>query len=165
MFRNMRRSGQQLSAEETIDILERNTSGVLAVVGDEGYPYAVPLSYVYINNNIYFHSATQGHKLDGIQSNSHVSFCVIDQDKVMPQEYTTYYKSAIAFGTARIVEDEGEKRKLIELLSEKYSPGDIEGRNHEIESTWKRFCIIHLAVEHITGKAAKEIVIAQKKAQ
>ena len=93
MFREMRRRKQQLSESECSAILARGTSGVLALRGDEGYPYAVPLSYVYDDRKIYFHSAKAGHKIDAIRSCSKASFCVIDQDEVVPEEYTTYFKA------------------------------------------------------------------------
>lgn len=89
MFREMRRKNQVLSSEECIQVLNRATSGVLAVSGDDDYPYAVPLSYIYHNNKIYFHGAKTGHKLDGIMRNEKVSFCVIDQDEIV-QEGTLY---------------------------------------------------------------------------
>jgi len=101
MFREMRRKKQLLSAEESISILNRMTSGVLAITGDNDYPYAVPLSYVYYDDKIYFHSATSGHKIDAINKNSKASFCVIEQDNIIPEEYTTYFRSVIVFGKVR----------------------------------------------------------------
>ena len=103
MFREMRRKRQQLSAEESIAILERMTNGVLALHGDEGYPYAVPVSYVYADGKIYFHSAMKGHKVDAIMRNERVSFCVVERDDVCPGEFTTYFRSVVLFGKARIL--------------------------------------------------------------
>ena len=103
MFRPIRRAGQALSHEECIAVLKRGTSGILAVAGDGGYPYAVPLSYVYADGCLYFHCARSGHKLDAIARCPKVSFCVIDQDQVVPEKITTYYRSVIAFGTARVI--------------------------------------------------------------
>ena len=91
MFRDMRRKKQKLSYEECERILKRNTAGVLAVDGDNNYPYAVPMSYVYDSSKIYFHCAKTGHKIDAITKNEKVSFCVIDEDRIVPEEYTTYY--------------------------------------------------------------------------
>ena len=102
MFREMRRKKQALSTEESLAILNRGISGVLAVTGDQGYPYAVPLSYVYDNNKIFFHCALSGHKLDAIAANNKVSFCVVGQDRVMPQEYTTYFRSVIILSLIHI---------------------------------------------------------------
>lgn len=108
MFREMRRGKQLLSMEDTIAVMTRCTNGVLACSGDDGYPYAVPLSYVYFNGRIYFHSAKAGHKIDAITKNPKVSFSIIDEDKIVSKEYTTYFRSVIAFGKARIVE--GDER-------------------------------------------------------
>ena len=82
-------------------VLSRGSHGVLALAGDEGYPYAVPISYVYEGGKLYFHCAKSGHKLDAIARCPKASFCVVDQDQVVPQEYTTYFRSVIAFGTIR----------------------------------------------------------------
>jgi len=158
MFREMRRKNQALSLEECILILNNGTSGVLAVSGDNDYPYAVPLSYVYHDSKIFFHCAISGHKLDAISRNEKVSFCVIDQDKVVPQEYTTYFRSVIVFGKARILEDEAEKRSALEKLAARYSPDYEQGRLQEIDKQLKRVCVVELAIEHMTGKEAIELV-------
>ena len=86
MFREMKRKKQELPQEDVTRILQEGTCGVLVVSGDNDYPYAVPLSYVYDSGKIYFHCATSGHKLDGIRKNNKVSFCVISQDQVVPEE-------------------------------------------------------------------------------
>ena len=86
-MRPMRRFRQELTAEECVQVLERGTHGVLAVLGDEGYPYAVPLSYVHGEGKIWFHCAKAGHKLDAIRNYNKVSFCVVDQDRIVPEEY------------------------------------------------------------------------------
>ena len=158
MFREMRRKKQALSTEESLAILNRGISGVLAVTGDQGYPYAVPLSYVYDNNKIFFHCALSGHKLDAIAANNKVSFCVVGQDRVMPQEYTTYFRSVIIFGRARILEDPIEKRTALEKLAAKYSPEQETGRRREIDRLFERTCMVEIVIEHITGKEAVELV-------
>lgn len=158
MFREMRRKAQQLSYEKTEEILQNATSGVLAVSGDDGYPYAVPMSYVYHDGKVYFHSAKTGHKLDGIERNSRVSFCVIDMDEVLPEKYTTCYRSAIVFGKARVITDESEMRKAAVLLADKYAPGDVSGSKAEIDGGIGRMYMIELTVEHMTGKQAKELL-------
>ncbi len=162
MFREMRRKNQILSVEENINILEKGTSGVLAVAGDDGYPYAVPLSYVYKDSKIYFHCALTGHKLDAIAGNEKVSFCVIDQDQVVTEEYTTYFRSVIAFGKARVLEQEDEKWHALEVLAAKYSPDDAEGRMQTIDRTLKMVCMVEITIEHLTGKEAKELVKAKQ---
>ncbi|MCH5209437.1 MAG: pyridoxamine 5'-phosphate oxidase family protein [Oscillospiraceae bacterium] len=159
MFRKMRRNRQLLSEKESIEILNSSTSGTLAVSGDDGYPYAVPLSYVYHDGKIFFHCAKTGHKLDAIKSNSKVSFCVIAQDKIVPEEYTTYFRSVIVFGQARIMDNDDEIRAAIKLLAEKYYPEDNEEhRNEMIEKEHAALCMVEIDIEHMTGKEAIELV-------
>ena len=161
MFREMRRKRQQLTEAECIEILMKNTSGVLAVIGDNGYPYAVPLSYVYDSGSLYFHCAKSGHKLDAIKNCDKVSFCVIDQDLVVPEKYTTYFRSVIIFGRASVVDQEDEIRSAIEKLAVKYHPNDSkENRNYTIEKEYKAMCMVKIQIEHITGKEAIELVNA-----
>ena len=158
MFRPMRRFKQALSPEECRAVLERGTSGVLALSGDGGWPYAVPLSYVYADGKIYFHSAKSGHKVDAIRSCPRASFCVIDQDQVVPEEYTTHFRSVIAFGAVRELEDEGEKRAAIEKLAAKYAPEDSpENRRRAIDREWEPLCMLEMTIDHLTGKEAKEL--------
>ena len=163
MFREMRRKNQALSSEECIQVLNRATSGVLAVSGDEGYPYAVPLSYVYHNNKIYFHGAKTGHKLDGIERNEKVSFCVIDQDQIVQEEYTSYFRSVIVFGRARIM-GEKDKRRALEILTARYSP-DIEEseRAQAIDKGLENVSMIELEIENMSGKEAKKLAKSKDK--
>lgn len=156
MFREMRRKTQLLPREEAEDILKNGTSGVLAVAGDDGYPYAVPLSYVYRDGKIWFHCAKVGHKMDAIAACDKVSFCVIGQDRVVPEKYTTHFRSAIAFGRARVLEGE-EKLRALEALGERYNPGDTEGRQTEIAQNLERVAVVELSIEHLTGKEAVEL--------
>ncbi len=161
MFREMRRQKQVLSFEENIQVLNRGTSGVLAVSGEDGYPYAVPLSYVYHDNKIFFHCAKAGHKLDAIARNEKVSFCVVDKDQIVPEKYTTYFRSVIVFGKARILDNEDEKRNALEILAARYSPDHEQGRLQEIEKGLSLVCMIELTIEHMTGKEAIELVKAK----
>ena len=158
MFRQMRRFKQAPSNEECTEILQKNTSGILAVSGDDDYPYAVPLSYVYSSSKLIFHCAPVGHKIDSINKNNKVSFCVIDKDEVIPEKYTTYFRSVILFGKANIIKDDQTKREAIELLAAKYSPNDSEGRITEINREFKQVCLVEVIVDHITGKEAIELV-------
>lgn len=158
MFREMRRKNQVLSQEDCVAILNQGTSGVLAVLGDEGYPYAVPLSYVYRDGKLYFHSAVSGHKLDAIRANPKASFCVIGQDHIVPEEYTIYFRSVIAFGVVRVMEDAAEKRKVIEALALQYAPEDTpESRMAAIDRDWERLCLLEFSIEHLSGKEAIEL--------
>ncbi|MEA1883814.1 MAG: pyridoxamine 5'-phosphate oxidase family protein [Thermotogota bacterium] len=158
MFREMRQKKQALSTKESIAILNRGTSGVLALRGDDDYPYAVPINYIYKGNKIYFHCAYSGHKIDAIKAHSKVSFCVIDKDDIVPEEYTTYFRSVIIFGKTRVLDDEKEKRDALEILAAKYSPNHKQGRLKEIDKLFKQTCMVEVEIEHLSGKEAIELV-------
>ncbi len=162
MFREMRRKNQQLTAQDCIAILEKATSGVLALAGDDGYPYAVPLSHVYHDGKLYFHCAREGHKIDAITRCDKASFCVIDQDEVVPEKYTTFYRSVIAFGRIRPMEDGEAKRVAIDVLAARFRPGHDEERHAEIEDSMPRLCVLEMTIDHMTGKEATELMKARK---
>jgi len=157
-FRNMRRKRQQLSEAESIGILQKATSGTLALLGDNGYPYAVPISYVYHEGKLYFHSALSGHKVDAIRQCDKASFCVIEQDDVQPKKYTTFFRSVIAFGRIHVIEDEAVKLSTARMLGNRYNPNDDESLKKEIENGLSRMLMIRFDIEHLTGKEAIELV-------
>ena len=158
MFRDLRRKRQALSPQACADVLARGTSGVLAVAGDGGYPYAVPLSFLYDGGKLYFHCARAGHKLDAIRRDPRASFCVIDQDQVVPAEYTSYFRSVIAFGQVRILDSEEEMRQAVEKLALKYAPEDSSSnRQSAIQREWDSLCMLEMTVEHLSGKEAVEL--------
>ena len=157
-FRPMRRIRQQLSEEESISILQGTTAGTLALLGDNGYPYAVPISYVYAEGRLFFHSALNGHKIDAIRNCDKASFCVIAQDDVQPSKYTTFYRSVIAFGRIHIIEDEAEKLETARLLGNRYNPNQEEALQKELEKGFSRMVMIRFDIEHLTGKEAIELV-------
>ena len=158
MFREMRRGRQALPEEMCEAVLSRGSHGVLALAGDEGYPYAVPISYVYEGGKLYFHCARSGHKLDAIARCPKASFCVVDQDQVVPQEYTTYFRSVIAFGTIRVLADDGEKRRAIEALAVLYAPVvSQEGRARYIDEALAPLFILETTVAPLTAEEAQEL--------
>lgn len=162
MFKPMRRIRQQLSKEECQKILQNQTVGTLALAAEGEYPYAVPLNYVYYNERIYFHCAVSGHKLDIIAKQNKVSFCIIDKDTIVPEKYTTYFRSVIVFGRIEKVENDEEKMAALKELAYKYvSQNNDEAHLKEINGAWNRTCVLALTVDHLTGKEAIEL-IAQK---
>lgn len=156
MFRKMRRTKQELTHEEVKEILNQASSGVFAVHGDNGYPYAVPLNFVYDDNAIYFHCAREGHKIDAIKSNDKVSFCVVAKDAVVAKEFATDYYSVIVFGRAKILDSREETRDALKLLNEKLAPDFPKEGDREIENSIKHVCVVKIEIEHVTGKAARE---------
>jgi nitroimidazol reductase NimA-like FMN-containing flavoprotein (pyridoxamine 5'-phosphate oxidase superfamily) len=161
-FRKMRRSAQQLSPEETLAILDRGSCGVLALAGDGGYPYAVPMSYVRAGDKLYFHGARTGHRADAVRRCGKASFCVVDQDEVDAERFTTLYRSAVVFGVVRRIEDPAAMRAACLLLAEKYSPGRREAAEAETEREFPALAVYELTMEHVTGKEGVELTRARR---
>jgi len=153
MFREMRKIGMQLEKEEAEEMLLNSTHGTLALSGDSHYPYAVPINHVYYKGKIIFHSSVNGHKIDSLKRNNKVSFCVVSQDSIVPEKLTTMYKSVIAFGRAKILEDGDEKRKCIEAVLNKYAPNNLEAGMEYIENDWSNFVIVVIDIDYMTAKA------------
>lgn len=152
MFREMRRQDKLKTNEETVQMLNECTNGVLSVIGDDGYPYGVPVSYVHNGGKIYFHCASAGHKLDAIKAEPKVSFTIIGADNIVPEKFTTSYKSVICFGKAAIVDNDEEKMKALNIIREKYSEDfPVEGKTY-IEEFWDKTTVVVIDVEHMTGK-------------
>ena len=159
MFREMRRFKQSLDKAECEKILREGKSGVLAVAGDDGYPYAVPMSYFYHEDKIYFHSAKSGHKIDAIVSDPRVSFCVTALDEVLPEKFSGDFRSVIAFGTARIIEDDKEKWQIMEIITKKYAPDAAQSAvDAKIDVRFKAVSIIVMDIEHLSGKESMDLV-------
>ena len=157
MFRPMRRFKQQVSEAECIRILQEEKRGVLSVLGEDGYPYGIPLNHWYNpeDGKIYFHGAKTGHKIDAIAGCDKVSFCVWDAGYRKEGEWALNVTSVIVFGRIRLVADE-EKTKLIgENLSRKFTD-DEEYIRHEIQSAISRVQCLELTIDHMTGKLVNE---------
>lgn len=160
MFRDIRRKKQTLTEAECRDILSRGAYGVLAVAGDDGYPYAVPVNYVLRGNVIYLHSAKAGHKIDAIARNDKVSFCVVDKSDLVPERFTTYFKSVIAFGRARIASDKSEQLDALTALTQTLAPSETPAhQREEIEQCEhaESVAVIAIDIEHLSGKQAIEL--------
>lgn len=162
MFREVRRNSRQILPQESCEaILNKMTSGVLSVLGDDDYPYGVPISYAYEDGRLYFHGMPKGHKMDALKKHDKASFTVIETDQVVAEEYTTYYRSVIVFGKVRILDDPDEKVEALLKLVDKYSADYREGSMDEINSKLNGVCIFVLDAEHISGKEAIEFAQAR----
>lgn len=155
----MRRRKQALSKDECIEMLKKNNAGVLNLTGLDGYPYGVPVSYVYDDGTLIFHGAKSGYRVDCARRNPKVSFTVIDENHVVPEEYTTYFRSVIAFGEVEIIEDDAEKAKVCEILGRGISPNESEEHlQNEISKEMPALLMYRLKIDHMTGKMAIELV-------
>lgn len=162
MFRKMRRFRQQLPEEENVQILKEGSHAVLALHGDDDYPYAVPVSYVYEDGKIYFHGAKAGHKVDAINKDEKVSLCVVAADDVVASEATTYFKSVIAFGRVRQLTGESEIRAAAVKLGEKYSHAYRKKYMGDIDRQIGALACFEISIEHLTGKEAVELTAKRR---
>ena len=155
----MRRFKQLLPDDEAKKILTNATNGIISLTDVDGEPYGVPLSFAYDGDrSIYFHCASTGHKLDCLRHDHRCSFCVVAQDHIVPEEFTTYFRSVIVKGNIFSVSDPDEIRRGLLRLCEKYSPGiDCSG---EINKCMDNVKILRMDITGITGKEAIELVRA-----
>lgn len=154
MFRKMRRQEKQLLEEKTQEILSEGEYGTLSTIDEDGYPYGVPMNYIYMNNKIYFHCANAGKKLENIRYNNKVSFTVVGDYQLKPAAFTSSYKSVIAIGQAKFVEGEDKKEVLQEFIL-KFSPGFKEKGFKYIDKAIEKTTIIEIVIEDLKGKMNK----------
>lgn len=154
-FRPMRRFKQQMTNEACIALLQKAPRGVLAVLGDSGYPYTVPLDFVYADGKIYFHCAKEGHKLDAIRACDKVSFCVLSEGVKEPDSWWYHFESVVCFGRMRIVEDPAHKNAFLRLLGAKYFPQSYDIDADMAQDAPNAF-VLELQIEHLSGKRVRE---------
>ncbi len=155
MFRPMRRFRQQLTDEQCIAILQTEKRGVLAVHGDGGFPYTVPLNFVYDGGRLYFHCAVEGHKLDAVQADSRVSFCVLHECGQADDGWSYFVDSVVVFGDIRIINDEAVRTDKLRKLGSKYFP-TAAMVEHDLAKNAARALVLELTPLHITGKHVHE---------
>lgn len=155
-FRAMRRKRQQLSEEEAIQILKRGRHCVLALAGDEEYPYAVPVNYAYVDGKVVIHGASAGHRFDMLNANPKVSLCVIDEDDVVSEKLTTAYRSVIVFGRARILRDPNQIMAASVALGMRFSPDAAHVEKSAADAV-SRICCVEIEIDCITGKEGMEL--------
>jgi len=151
----MRRIAQQLTQDECVGILENAYRGFLSVNGDGGYPYSVPMNFVYSDGHLYFHCAKEGHKTDAVRRSDKVCFTVLDNPVREPDNWWYHVKSVICFGKARIIDDDAERDLRLRKLGAKYFPEgyDLDG---EMRRNGPRADVIDFTILHVTGKRVKE---------
>ena len=155
MFREITRKKQKLSETECIEILKQEVRGVLAVNGDDGYPYAMPINFYFDgkNNKIYFHSGKGGHKLDAISNSDKVSFCVYDKGYHKDGHWSLNIKSVIVFGRIHVVD--GWSDELMVDFCRRFT-NDTDYIYNEIKKFGEKTVVLCLEIEHMTGKLVNE---------
>jgi hypothetical protein len=153
-MKSLRRKDRAAATDETLELLRSAEYGVLSTVGETGQPYGVPLSYVYLDEAIYFHSAKIGHKLDNIKHNNRICFTVIGKTNVLPGVFSTEYESVVVFGVATEVEGVERYNGLLAIL-EKYSPEYVEEGKKYIDQKNKATKVFKISIDSFCGKAKR----------
>ena len=157
MFRAVRKKKNEISQDEAKNLLRSSRRGVLAVNGDEGYPYAIPINYLYDeeNNKIIFHGAKAGHKVDSIKKNDKICFTVFGNETVMEENWAPYLQSVVVFGRCRLVENRDDTVRLVKKFALKYYPNE-DMVNEEIANSGKGVQMFEIKIEHLSGKKVQE---------
>ena len=157
MFRKMRRFKQQITDAECIEILKNTKRGVLSFLGEDGYPYGIPIDHWYCEEDgrIYFHGAKEGHKIDAIKACDKASYCVYDEGYRKEGDWALNITSVITFGRIRLVEDEDTARKICTELVKKFTD-DEDYLEKELQNAFPRVQCLELIPEHMTGKLVNE---------
>lgn len=157
MFRAMRRKDREIDLEAAESLLQNCRRGVLAVNGDGGYPYAVPVNYFYDSDGqkIYFHGARAGHKADALRACDKICFTVYGNEKVKEEEWAPFVQSTVVFGRCRFVDDEGRAMELLKKLAMKYYPNENLA-DEEIARAGKAVQLFEIEIEHMSGKEIQE---------
>ena len=158
MFRKMRRFKQQLEDSDTMTVLKNGHRGVLSLIGDDGYPYGVPVNYFCGDDgHIYIHCAREGHKIDALKNNDKVSFTVVEDQPAVPDDFAIYVKSVIVFGRISMVEDRERVLKCAMDLARHIYPEHIEDTYvADLERNKTAVQMLEIVPEHITGKKVHE---------
>jgi len=151
MFRELRRSNKKMEDSEAAELLTNGEYGILSTIGEDGYPYGIPVNYAYCNNEIFIHCATEGHKIDNIKYSNKVSFCVVGGTNVVPEKFTTKFSSVIVFGRIEEALNDDKNRGLL-MICQKYSSEYIEEANEYIQRAFEKVRVYKINIEYITGK-------------
>lgn len=157
MFRELIRKNRKLSEADCIALLREQTRGVLSVLGDDDYPYGMPMNHFYDDRDgcLYFHSGTLGHRLDALRRHDRVSFCTYDSGYRRQGEWALNVRSVIVFGRMEIIDDRARIADITTQLSLKFTQ-DMSYIQKEIEQHAHHTLLLKLTPEHMCGKLVNE---------
>lgn len=150
----MRRKERQIPHDDAYKIAEKGEVGVLATAGSDGLPYAVPLSYVLMEDRLYFHCSNTGRKLHYLANQPQVCFVVVGHNEpVYLSDFTTLYESVIIEGQAALITNPEEKRTALMALCQKYLPQFIEKAPAYIQRSLSATTVVCISVQRLVGKS------------
>lgn len=162
MNREMRKKERQASQQAVKEMLLRGTEGTLSMHGDDGYPYGLPVNYIYFHDAIYIHTLNQGYKIDALKANPKVCFSIIVRSEIIPRLYTARYESIVATGDAEFVENESERKQVMEAFVSHFSPGLEEGGAKFIKASLGRTAIVKIRIREIKGRTFRYDAAVEK---
>ena len=157
MFRPIRKKKNEISVDKAKALLHSSRRGVLAVNGDDGYPYAIPINYLYDEENekIIFHGAKAGHKVDALKKNDKICFTVFGNEMVKEEAWAPFLQSVVVFGRCHLVESQEEAIALVKKFAAKYYP-NMDMVNEEAASSGRAVQMFEKQIEHLSGKEIQE---------
>ncbi len=157
MFRPIRKKKNEISIDAAKELLRSSRRGVLAVNGDDGYPYGIPINYLYDEENerIIFHGAKAGHKVDALQKNDKVCFTVFGNERIKEEAWAPFLQSVVVFGRCHLVESQEDTIALVKKFAAKYYP-DMDMVNEEVVLSGRAVQMFEIQIEHLSGKEVQE---------
>lgn len=157
MFRPVRKKVNEISVTLAKDLIKKSRRGILAVNGDNGYPYAIPINYLYEEESqkIFFHGSKAGHKVDSVKKSDKVCFTVYGNEQIKEETWAPYVQSALVFGRCKLIEDEDRAMKVLKDFAMKYYPSESMVEE-EMKKAAKAVQMFEITIEHISGKEVQE---------
>lgn len=155
MTKPMRREDRRLDDAAALALLKRGAYGILSTSDGNNRPYGIPVNYVVMDEQIFFHCATEGQKLENITSNKGVSFCVVGKTELIPEKFATRYESVVVSGNADVIEDEVSRNKALRALVAKYAPDHIAAGDVYINKLMAKTVVVRVSIDHLAGKTRK----------
>ncbi len=155
MTKQLRRDDRKLDETAAMALLKRGEYGILSTSDEKNRPYGIPLNYVVMDETIFFHCATEGHKLKNIAANQDVSFCVVGKTELIPDKFSTRYESVVVTGAAEVIEDQVLKKNALCALIAKYAPDHMAAGEAYIGKLMEKTAVVKIAIEELVGKARR----------
>ena len=154
-MKSLRRDDRRLDDAAAMALLKRGEYGILSTSDKHNRPYGIPVNYVVMDENIFFHCAVEGQKLENITANTGVSFCVVGKTELIPEKFSTRYESVVVSGKADIIENKMLKKSALRALVAKYAPDHTAAGNTYIDKLMDQTAVVRVSIEYLAGKATK----------
>ena len=155
MTKPLRREDRRLDNAASMALLKRGEYGILSTADTHQQPYGIPVNYVIMEGNIFFHCAVEGRKLENILANDRVSFCVVGKTELLPEQFSTRYESVVVSGSAKVIDDRVIKKNALRALVEKYAPTHAAAGEAYIDKLMDKTAVVCVTIQKLDGKCRK----------